>query len=432
MTLCPQNADFKAPFPPKRNANMGRRWPTAIVAGMFCWLLFVCVDEAKAQTTISIEGWGPEGSETASGGERLEQTRRGQVRIHSEERSWVMLAVSVAVDPLSPEATQQEADDYADLIERFGWLEPRLGETVASVLDNSAEHSIESYVNGADLDLAAQVPIAVWPAAINHLMALSVDLGSPDPDAVKSYAQATFDSSPITWRTQYSTWGGTISEGYWMPTYAHPVLAGQSSPEFNDIHWFRLMESAIIQVANHQEAIVFTRGDWMDLANSFGLHLSVQAVTLKSEAAGPPPPLPPTEPEAVPGLVGVTGTVLPRFTVSLPVTIAIPYTDPKGDTILSPSSITTPYEPGILNMKAAPGTVMFAAIGHTTSATHAIFPTTQGPIASLLFRGPGEGPIAAFVVPAEGVAGEIEFQDLVGENESAKRPMSKAEYDPLD
>lgn len=398
--------------------NFGRENRTRrIVIAALVGLSFSIAPRSSAQVALAIDGYGLTGPASALSGETLYGTKQGQIYVvNADTGAWSMLAVGVSLQPYNSE--DPEYPQYLQLITAYPWLVSSPVPVAASLGSTSHADSIVGLVDPADLISAAAAQLLVRSQDLASQVRACVDPQAPDPDEVKSHGQAILlGETGVKWRSKYPTWSGVGMEEYWLPTYARPALGEE---DFTNVHWYRLMESACINAVGYQETIAFTRGADVVIAASLGLYLHVQAVTLQ----GNPPSVPTADPETTPGLENVTAANLPRFKVSLPITIAIPYTPP-----FLPGQYV-PYEAGVVNIAAAPGAVMTAAIGVTTSATHAVFPSGAKYAKTPLYRFLPGGSLTIFIVPPDATAGYVEFHDLKGEDEAALMPIKGFSYTP--
>lgn len=393
--------------------------------------------QAQGSLVLRIDGWsfgspsvGPEASATASltSYAQLELTRQGRIEITAAAGSWTLLATDVAIEDPS---TSSEYQVWSELIVQYPWL-------LRS--ESTVQEELPAYIDGlvdpADL-VNNTTPLLVPGPMFQLLVGACINPANYDPSAVRSWAQPVLSNvagpANQTWRSLYPTWLGTPMEQFWMNAYAQPRQAGET---FEQIDWLRLMESSARVESQglpiNQQWREFARSGDLSRAAGLGLHLHIQAISMRGSVSAPPT----NDPATTPGLIitppqGGPPAGPPRFTVSPPITIAIPYTPPVDE------GATVPYYPDLLDPTVQPGGIMIAAIGFITSATHAVFPGplkyqgdeegeyVQTWIQVPLIRAPGpEGNLAWFQVPGDAQTGYVEFVDLLGPDESALLPIN--------
>lgn len=381
-------------------------------------LISALATTALAQTTIHIDGQasGTSGWISADEGQTLVGTTQGRITITTDPGGWGILAVNVTLADVDPESA--EYDTYQSLVAAHPWLASTPSTVAASLGSAGHPATLVDRVNPTDLATLANQPLLVRPIDVHAFVAACVDPADPDPDLVRKWGQAMLaGEAQRKWVTSYPVWGDASSTEFWLPTYARPA----SGPdEWQDINWFRLLESAVRAIAGLNGLLAFTRSGDAATAAELGLRIQIQAIVIRGN--NPPPPT--DDPATTPGIVNIDPQNLPRFTITQPILIAIPFTAP----FLPTSPI--PYDPGVVNLTTAqPGDTMLAAIGCTTSATHAFFfDGKSSSLKSQLLRLYPGGPIAMFRVPTSAVSGTVRFVDMLGEDEGAALPIADFTY----
>lgn len=375
-------------------------------------LLTPCLYFTGVDVNIAVTGYAPDtgAASPAVPGVPLAETEQGRVAITATTGSWVVVVVSATLpDPEHP--------NYAGLIAEYPWLAETPGLT-GNQFQTGMPHDLSAYVDGADLDALQNLPIAVRP---EDIVATVMQCHAAE-FAVRAYGQPalgdTEGTSVFAWKSLYGHWSGLAGDYYWSQTYAPPIGGGADARD--RIYWTRLLESAMVLRSSPQVARAFMRGTDLVDAVQAGLRLQIQALSMRGIVEPPS-----TNPTNAPGIKPQAGLIF--LDVTVPVTIAIPYTPPPGG---GGQGSPVHNSPAVL-ANGGPGQLLLATLGYASSATHAIFPASGGgEVAAPIYPIYAGSPIVICVVPATAVEGVLRFEDQVGINEAASIPLKEIPWSP--
>ncbi len=387
--------------------------------GLASLLLFACGPIAAAtQTQLEVIG------ETASagGGQTLTNSTQGRINIQWQPNGWTILVVNATLTTESPPSWE-----YTQLTQQKPWLVPN----PTTVSDTLGSQGSQWYIGDrVEMNLAeiGATQLLVRPEDVQQVVhsCVGATFATHDPTAVRQIGQPILTAQTShDWIVIFPLWGSSPASHYWLPAFAR----SENSPEeHTQVHWYRLFESLVVSRSSSlQEATAFLRGPLLESGLGIGINLHVQAISLIGSGTLAVA----TSPLESSGLV-VAEPQKVRFSISPPITIAIPYTPPLDE---GGVGLPCPYEPGIYNM-ALPGGLTLAAIGYSPSVNFAIFETgdedkTELPTPVIRdFEFPA---LATFVVPVGAAPGVVTFRDSFEPlSPDSSFPLAPFEWNPGD